>query len=231
MISSFHGMIPSFHGMISSFHAVFVLRHRDKSTKVIDYNDQVIRVRGYLLFRGISSLMFLLLSHFLLYLCGASFQGYGHKKTPGQMPQSKTISLPFRCGATRNRTGDTRIFSPLLYQLSYGTSLLCGHKGRTKIPFLQIFLHHFLHSPFWRPQEWDHQIYQGATMTIYHKTYSSLLSLRFSIRNIRKDDDLLNLPLYRMFFLEYYFRFSLVFFCCSNNVLRLCSHYNVHIII
>ena len=25
------------------------------------------------------------------------------------------------CGATRNRTGDTRIFSPLLYQLSYGT--------------------------------------------------------------------------------------------------------------
>ena len=27
----------------------------------------------------------------------------------------------FSCGATRNRTGDTRIFSPLLYQLSYGT--------------------------------------------------------------------------------------------------------------
>ena len=26
-------------------------------------------------------------------------------------------------GATRNRTGDTRIFSPLLYQLSYGTNL------------------------------------------------------------------------------------------------------------
>ena len=26
-----------------------------------------------------------------------------------------------RSGATRNRTGDTRIFSPLLYQLSYGT--------------------------------------------------------------------------------------------------------------
>ena len=25
------------------------------------------------------------------------------------------------CGTTRNRTGDTRIFSPLLYQLSYGT--------------------------------------------------------------------------------------------------------------
>ena len=28
------------------------------------------------------------------------------------------------CGATRNRTGDTRIFSPLLYQLSYGTVVL-----------------------------------------------------------------------------------------------------------
>ena len=28
-----------------------------------------------------------------------------------------------RSGATRNRTGDTRIFSPLLYQLSYGTFL------------------------------------------------------------------------------------------------------------
>ena len=26
------------------------------------------------------------------------------------------------CGTTRNRTGDTRIFSPLLYQLSYGTN-------------------------------------------------------------------------------------------------------------
>ena len=30
----------------------------------------------------------------------------------------------FLCGATRNRTGDTRIFSPLLYQLSYGTVVL-----------------------------------------------------------------------------------------------------------
>ena len=38
-------MVPilSFHGMISSFHAVFSLRQRDKSAKVIDYNDQVIR--------------------------------------------------------------------------------------------------------------------------------------------------------------------------------------------
>ena len=30
----------------------------------------------------------------------------------------------FFCGATRNRTGDTRIFSPLLYQLSYSTLII-----------------------------------------------------------------------------------------------------------
>ena len=40
-------------------------------------------------------------------------------------PQSKKKTLrnsqSLFCGATRNRTGDTRIFSPLLYQLSYGT--------------------------------------------------------------------------------------------------------------
>ena len=34
------------------------------------------------------------------------------------------MSNSFYCGATRNRTGDTRIFSPLLYQLSYGTNTL-----------------------------------------------------------------------------------------------------------
>ena len=53
LASSFHAIIPSFHGMISSFHAVFSLRQRDKSAKVIDYNDQVIWVREYLLLLGI----------------------------------------------------------------------------------------------------------------------------------------------------------------------------------
>ena len=43
--------------MISSFHAVFGLSV-DKAAKVIDYNDQDIRVREYLLFRGIPSPMF-----------------------------------------------------------------------------------------------------------------------------------------------------------------------------
>ena len=37
--------MSSFHSMIPSFHAVFGLRQRDKTAKVIDYNDQVIRVR------------------------------------------------------------------------------------------------------------------------------------------------------------------------------------------
>ena len=41
-------------------------------------------------------------------------------------------------GATRNRTGDTRIFSPLLYQLSYGTFLLfCECKGSESFFILQ----------------------------------------------------------------------------------------------
>ena len=71
MISSFHAIIPSFHGMISSFHAVFGLRQRDKSAKVIDYNDQVIRVREYLLFRGIPSPMYFQLSR--KRQCTASF--------------------------------------------------------------------------------------------------------------------------------------------------------------
>ena len=55
-------MISSFHAIIPSFHAVFGLRQRDKSAKVIDYNDQVIRVREYLLFRGIPSPMYFQLS-------------------------------------------------------------------------------------------------------------------------------------------------------------------------
>ena len=39
-----------------------------------------------------------------------------------------TCKSDFQSGATRNRTGDTRIFSPLLYQLSYGTLEICGAK-------------------------------------------------------------------------------------------------------
>ena len=41
-------------------------------------------------------------------------------------------------GTDGNRTSDTRIFSPLLYQLSYGTSV-CGCKNTTKIRIGKIF--------------------------------------------------------------------------------------------
>ena len=42
-------------------------------------------------------------------------------------------------GATRNRTGDTRIFSPLLYQLSYGTNLRYTPKGFATAKVTQKF--------------------------------------------------------------------------------------------
>ena len=38
--------------MIPSFHAVFGLRHRDKTAKVIDYKGQVIRAQGITSFYG-----------------------------------------------------------------------------------------------------------------------------------------------------------------------------------
>ncbi len=42
-----------------------------------------------------------------------------------------SITASVSSGATKNRTRDTRIFSPLLYQLSYGTNILfCGCKGK-----------------------------------------------------------------------------------------------------
>ena len=37
---------------------------------------------------------------------------------------------------------------------------------------------------------------RAKSLSIYRKAYSPSLSLRFSTRNIRQDDDLLNLPLY-----------------------------------
>ena len=37
---------------------------------------------------------------------------------------------------------------------------------------------------------------KAKSLSIYHKTYSPSLFLCFSTRNIRKDEDLLNLPLY-----------------------------------
>ena len=37
------------------------------------------------------------------------------------------------CGTTRIRTGDTRIFSPMLYQLSYGTNFVCFASAKVEL--------------------------------------------------------------------------------------------------
>ena len=42
----------------------------------------------------------------------------------GKRKESHFCNSLISSGATRNRTGDTRIFSPLLYQLSYGTIVI-----------------------------------------------------------------------------------------------------------
>ena len=73
------------------------------------------------------------LLHQIAYFCGQ----YIKKKPLKKLYFSGFHDFLFcKSGATRNRTGDTRIFSPLLYQLSYGTNLLlqrvflvCGCKG------------------------------------------------------------------------------------------------------
>ena len=58
----------------------------------------------------------------------------GNKKERYHTLLRRNTSL-LLCGATRNRTGDTRIFSPLLYQLSYGTiiSLSNSNSGSDEI--------------------------------------------------------------------------------------------------
>ena len=48
------------------------------------------------------------------------------------------FSTSLSSGATRNRTGDTRIFSPLLYQLSYGTIALSGFASAKVDFFLEM---------------------------------------------------------------------------------------------
>ena len=49
------------------------------------------------------------------------------------------ISARVSCGATENRTRDTRIFSPLLYQLSYGTIIFISfHEKFNLLLFLSF---------------------------------------------------------------------------------------------
>ena len=49
-------------------------------------------------------------------------------RNPGVMYKSSS-RLEFLGAESRNRTGDTRIFSPVLYQLSYLGSYLVGDAG------------------------------------------------------------------------------------------------------
>ena len=57
---------------------------------------------------------------------GATERNGSKEKTATPFRRTSLRSTPTILvrGATRNRTGDTRIFSPLLYQLSYGTLAL-----------------------------------------------------------------------------------------------------------
>jgi hypothetical protein len=58
-----------------------------------------------------------------------------YKRKPIEMTEFQWVLRNYRIdsGATRNRTGDTRIFSPLLYQLSYGTIVSAMRCSRLRV--------------------------------------------------------------------------------------------------
>ena len=64
-----------------------------------------------------------------------------YKRKPIEMTEFQWVPRNYRIdsGATRNRTGDTRIFSPLLYQLSYGTFSVCGCKDKDIFLYYKAF--------------------------------------------------------------------------------------------
>ena len=68
---------------------------------------------------------------------GEKFRGWVTHLAPQKKRTPEEVL--FFCGATRNRTGDTRIFSPLLYQLSYGTNLRYAPKGFATAKVTQKF--------------------------------------------------------------------------------------------
>ena len=92
---------------------------------------------------------------FRIFNCRKYQNSYTYSDTKMSQKQQKTATeallLRFLCGATRNRTGDTRIFSPLLYQLSYGTNFCFVNtlssdwdcKGRYFFLSCKFFLHFF----------------------------------------------------------------------------------------
>ena len=65
-----------------------------------------------------------------------------YKRVEQQMKRnpSQNVLRGVLCGVTGNRTRDTRIFSPLLYQLSYDTVLLCRcSNGIAKVDIFSDF--------------------------------------------------------------------------------------------
>ena len=73
-----------------------------------------------------------MLRHILLRLIQKSAKQLYKITVKQEKTATEVLLLRFICGATGNRTRDTRIFSPLLYQLSYGT-IIC-----LELPFLPI---------------------------------------------------------------------------------------------
>ena len=53
--------------------------------------------------------------------CAATPKSHVIRSLQKRKNLNRIASTEVFCGATGNRTRDTRIFSPLLYQLSYGT--------------------------------------------------------------------------------------------------------------
>ena len=80
------------------------------------------------------------ISNFLLHQIACFCGQYIKKKPLKSLYFSGFHDFSFcKSGATRNRTGDTRIFSPLLYQLSYGTFSVCGCKDKDIFLYYKAF--------------------------------------------------------------------------------------------
>ena len=81
----------------------------------------MVHIGGLFMGRKKSNRISNFLLHQIAYFCGQ----YIKKKPLKYSYFSGFHDFSFcKSGATRNRTGDTRIFSPLLYQLSYGTMFI-----------------------------------------------------------------------------------------------------------
>ena len=110
------------------------------------------------------------------------FVGMDKKKISNLLNVNK-LEFTF-CGTTRNRTGDTRIFSPLLYQLSYGTIGELRCKGTTNFLIVQTFCKLF--SPNFR---------ENAFLQIFYK----LLTTQYAIN--KENSKVINIVLITLLFL------------------------------